>query len=124
MTLVNSGSVYYPKLSYKIVGVCFEAHNQLGRFAREKQYGNEIEKLLKEKEIRYEREFAISDTANIVDFLVEEKVILELKTKRIITKTDYYQVQRYLQSTGIKLAILVNFQSEYLTPKRIILKDN
>ena len=110
----------YEKLTYLINGICFEAHNQLGRYSREKQYGNYIEKRLKEEGIKYEREHEIADSNNIVDFLIEEKLILELKTKRLLTKSDYYQVQRYLQATGLKLGLLVNFRNKYLKSKRIL----
>ncbi|MBU0569682.1 GxxExxY protein [Patescibacteria group bacterium] len=110
----------YPKLSYLIIGICFDAHNELGRFAREKQYGSFIQKKLKDENIRFERELAISDSGNIMDFLIEQKVVLELKVKDMITKNDYFQLQRYLQSSGIKLGILVNFRNKYLRPKRIL----
>ena len=40
--------VLYPEFSYKIVGICFGVHNELGRFQREKQYSNLIETKLKE----------------------------------------------------------------------------
>jgi GxxExxY protein len=115
--------IIYPELSYKIVGMCFETHNKLGRYSREKQYGDYIEKLLKEERVIYKREYIVSDTENILDFFIDNKIVLEIKAERIITKRDYYQVQRYLQSTQAKLGILVNFGSRYLTPKRIIRVD-
>lgn len=112
--------ILYPDLSYKIVGICFKAYNEMGRFAREKQYGDLVETKLKEAKIEYKRELSISNTGNKVDFLIEDKVILELKTVRMITKEDYMQVQRYLNSTGIELGLLVNFRNKYLVPKRIL----
>lgn len=115
-----NGKLIYPKLSYQITGICFEAHNELGRFAREKQYGKYIEKRLKESGIEFEKELSISDVGNTVDFLIDDKIVLELKNKEVTTKMDYFQVQRYLQSTGLKLGLLINFRNKYLRPKRII----
>lgn len=86
----------YPELSYKLTGILFETHNSIGRFGREKQY---------------------------CDFIVDDKIILEAKTMKMLTKDDYYQVQRYLQAANIKLGILANFSAPYLTPKRIIKID-
>ena len=39
----NTNRLIYPKLSYLIVGVCFEVHNELGKYAREKQYADLIQ---------------------------------------------------------------------------------
>lgn len=110
----------YPELSYIIAGICFEVHNQLGRYAREKQYGDLLEEKFKEIKIPYEREYRIGNTGNTVDFLVDNKIILELKVAPLILKEDYYQTQRYLQASDIKLALLVNFRNRYLKPIRII----
>jgi len=113
-------NLIHESLTYLINGICFEAHNQLGRYSREKQYCDYIEKRFKEEGIKYNREYSIGDSGNIVDFLIDDKLILEIKAKSFITKADYYQTQRYLQITGLKLALLVNFRNRYLRPKRII----
>jgi GxxExxY protein len=118
-----NGKVIYPELSYKITGICFNVHNELGRYAREKQYADKIEKQLKGEGVFYKRELIIGDSNNILDFLIEDKIILELKAKRLLTKEDYYQLQRYLQESGIKLGMLVNFRNRYIKPVRIIRID-
>lgn len=55
-----------------------------------------------------------------VDFLIEGKILLEIKTKRILGKEDYYQTKRYLAALNKKLAIVVNFRDKSIRPKRII----
>src|SRR3989338_1815762 len=115
-----SEKVLYPELSYVITGILFSVHNELGQYAREKQYGDLIEKKFDEIKINYKRELAISNTRNILDFIVEDEIILELKNTRILTKEHYRQIQNYLQQTQVKLGLLVNFRSKYLKPIRII----
>lgn len=116
--------VLYPELSYIITGILFEAHNELGQYAREKQYGDIIEVKLKEAKTPYKREFAIADSGNILDFIIDNKIILELKSARVLTKEHYRQIQNYLQQTNIKLGLLVNFRTKYLKPIRIIRIDS
>jgi GxxExxY protein len=112
--------IIYPELSYQITGVLFEVHNELGRYAREKQYGDKIEEKFKINKMPYLREYVVSKTGNRLDFLVAQKIILEAKAKDIITREDYFQLQRYLQALDIKLGLLVNFRSRYLKPIRVV----
>ena len=114
----------YPELSYCVAGICFSAHNELGSYAREKQYGDIIERLLKEKSVPFQRECAIGSSGNILDFLIDGKIVLEIKAKRILTRDDYGQTQRYLQETGIRLALLVNFRNKYIKPVRVVKIDS
>ncbi|MBI2356022.1 MAG: GxxExxY protein [Candidatus Doudnabacteria bacterium] len=115
-----TNKLIHPELSYTLTGICFTVHNNLGRFSREKQYADAVEGLLKQSKIPYKREFRVTDTGNIIDFLIDDKIVLEIKSKRLILKTDFYQTQRYLQSSNKDLALLVNFQNRYLKPIRIV----
>jgi len=111
------------ELSYKLNGIFFKIHNILGRFAKEKQYADALENELKKADIKYRREVFLDvfgKKSNIPDFIIEDKILLEIKRKPTNTKEDYQQVKRYLESTNIKLGILVNFGLEYLKPKRIL----
>ena len=119
----NTNKLIYPELSYVITGICFSTHNDLGRYSREKQYGDIIEKKLKEIGLPYKRELSIKDSSNVIDFLIDDKLVLEIKAKRIITKEDYFQTQRYLQTLNIKLGLLVNFRDKYIKPIRIVKID-
>ncbi|MBL8030558.1 MAG: GxxExxY protein [Candidatus Doudnabacteria bacterium] len=65
----------------------------------------------------------MGDSGNVTDFIIQGIIIIELKTKPFLLKTDYYQSQRYLYETQIKLGILVNFREKYLNPKRVLLAD-
>lgn len=120
----NKEGLFFEELTYVINGVLFSAHNEQGQYAKEKQYGDVIARIFKEKNIKFEREKHIGDLGNILDFVIENKVVLELKAKRLITKEDYYQVQRYLQETGLKIAIIVNFRDKYIKPRRVVKIDN
>jgi GxxExxY protein len=118
--------IFHKELSYRINGLLFKVHNELGRYCREKQYGDAFEKLLKSENVTFEREKALpvemidNTSTNKVDFVVEGKIVLEFKAKPIILKEDYYQTQKYLQASGHKLGLMVNFRNKYLKPIRII----
>ncbi len=58
--------------------------------------------------------------AYLADILAENKVILELKVAENISNKHKAQVMNYLQATGIKLAIILNFGKEELEFERIV----
>src|SRR3989344_2114799 len=120
MTLIE------PELSFKITGLCFKVHNKLGRFASERQFLDELEKLFIEEGVVYKREFEIKDfepnapKGNRVDFIIEDRILFDGKVKKFITKEDYGQMIRYLYAANLKLGLIVNFRMTYLKPKRVI----
>ena len=56
----------------------------------------------------------------ILDFLVEEKIVVEIKKGNRFSKSHIDQVLEYLKINNLKLAILINFGSEGVMFKRII----
>lgn len=121
-----TNKIIYPELSYILNGIFFKIHNQLGRFCKEKHYQIAFEKELIRLGIPYKREFLSKQMFNgqslgndRCDFLIDDKIIVEIKAKKFITKEDYYQLLRYLKAHNIKLGLLVNFRNVYIKAKRI-----
>src|SRR3990167_9267827 len=100
--MVQVGKIIYPELSYAVTGALFDVHNEIGRYGREKQYGDLLEKKFASRSLPYEREYVIGNTGNRLDFFVAKLIIVECKTKPIIMKEDYYQLQRYLQILDVR----------------------
>ncbi len=115
-----------PELSFRITGLCFKVHNELGRFCSERQYSDSFEQKLLEVGMVYFREYELSNLAEVerkgnrVDFLIVNSIIVDVKAKKFITKEDYYQMLRYLQAANKELGLIVNFRSTYLKPQRVI----
>ncbi|KKR59777.1 MAG: hypothetical protein UT99_C0024G0001, partial [Candidatus Curtissbacteria bacterium GW2011_GWA2_40_31] len=55
-----------------------------------------------------------------LDFLIEDKVILELKATPRFNREDFRQVSAYLKAKDLKLGILANFRGDKLVYKRIL----
>ena len=71
---METTKLIYPDLSYKITGLLFGVHNELGRFGREVQYCNLLAKKLDEARLNYVRELVVGNTGNRIDFLLMEKL--------------------------------------------------
>ena len=95
MTIESSrGIVFYPDLSYRIVGALFDVWREIGYCHKEKYIQGAIESALKEKGISFSRELKTDlkfkeDKIGIyfLDFLIEDRVILEIKREIIFRKT-------------------------------------
>jgi len=118
--MAGDGKLLYEDLTYQLNGLFFKVHGLLGRFAREKQYCDSLEEIFKSSGVEYKREFALGNTGNRFDFVIEDKIIIEVKVKDFIGDTEYSQLKRYLDRSGMELGILVNFRDERLTPKRVL----
>lgn len=120
-------NLVHEDLSYKIRGILYQAHNELGQYRNEKQYGDAIESLLKNKGIDYKRELSLPVSfegehkgRNRIDFVIENQIILEIKAVPAFSREDYRQCLRYLVSSGLELVLLVNFNLRSCVIKRIL----
>lgn len=119
-------NVIEKELSYQLVGMFFKIHKELGRFCRERQYGDAFEKELKQANLEYQREYFVEvggRLSNRVDFIVTGKVIVEFKVKPFLQNEDFFQMRRYLQTLSLPLGMVVNFRQTFLNAKRVLNPD-
>lgn len=107
------------KFHIKIRGAIFKVYNTLGPGLFETVYESALEYELikagldvkKQVAINIPYEDTILDLAFRIDFLIENKVIIELKSVEDLAPIHYKQITNYLKLTNKKLGILVNFNT-------------
>ena len=122
-------NLIYKEESYQIIGKCFEVHNNLGPGFLEIVYKDALEYEFNKSNIPFEREkeYIVNYKSVILphkfyaDFIVFDKIILEIKAVSGIAEEFIAQAINYLKVSGNKLAIIVNFGELKLNSKRIVL---
>ena len=116
------------ELTYLINGAIFEVNRILGPGFLEKVYENALLMELKARGIKAAAQYPIKVRYKdqivgeyFADLLVEDQVIIELKTVDRIEKIHEAQLLNYLKATGIKVGLLVNFKSTKADIKRFVL---
>jgi len=123
----NKTDLLYKELSYKIVGCLFDAYNNLGGGLKEKHYQNALLTAFKDSGINFKSQahFPIDYKQDRVgrfyfDFLIEDKIILELKVGNRFKKQDIEQLYSYLKLAKLKLGLMANFTNDGVKCKRIV----
>ncbi|MCS5422127.1 MULTISPECIES: GxxExxY protein [Psychrilyobacter] len=120
--------MFYEKdLTYKIIGIAMEVYNELGYGFLEKVYEKSLLIAFKENNLEVKNQFPIDVYYHnkkvgeyIADLIIEEKVIVELKSIEKLNKVHNAQLLNYLKATNKKIGLLINFSSKGLEYKRII----
>lgn len=107
------------EISFKIRGAIFKVYNTLGPGLFESVYESALYYELTKMDLKVERQIAITipydgitlDVAFKIDLLVEDKVIVELKSVEELAPIHYKQITNYLKLTNKKLGLLVNFNT-------------
>jgi GxxExxY protein len=119
------------ELTYAINGAIFEVHTTLGPGFLEKVYENALLVELRERgyKAKSQEPVKVNYKNNVVgeyfaDLVVEDMVILELKTVEKLEKIHEAQILNYLKATGLKVGLLVNFKTEKAEIKGFVLDLN
>lgn len=120
------------EISYKIIGAAIDVHKEIGPGLLESCYGAALVEEFKSLGLSFKRQFPIPffyknqklDVGFRADFLIENKVILELKSVEALAPIHFAQVLTYLKIADKRLGILVNFNCPIVKSqiKRIVNK--
>lgn len=119
----------YKEEAYQIIGVCMDVHKILGGGFLEIVYKDAIEYEFRKLKIPYQREKEydicykeiVLPHKYYADFVVFDKIILEVKAVEGIVDEFIKQTINYLAVSKCKLGLIVNFGKDKLTYKRIVL---
>ncbi len=124
---MNEEKIVFKDLAYKIIGIAMKVHNQLGHGFLEKVYENAMMVLFRKEGIRALQQAALTVRflGEVVgdyyaDILIDDKIIVELKSVDKITGVHRAQAINYLKATGLELAIILNFNKEKLEYERLV----
>ena len=114
--------------TYKIIGLCMEVHNNLGKGFSEIVYKDALEIELRDSDILYEREkeYCVNYKGIVLphkfyaDFVIFDTVILEIKSVQHIVDEHIAQTLNYLKVSQNKVALIVNFNNDKLQYKRLV----
>jgi len=110
------------EISYKIIGAALEVHKNLGVGLLESAYETALVYELQKLGLKVKQQYALAlnykeieiDNAYRIDILVEEKVIVEVKSVLELHPIHFAQTNNYLKFTGLKLGLLINFKTQLL----------
>ena len=111
----------YKDLTYKIIGAAMEVHRILGPGFLEAVYQTALARELELRGIPFREQARLQVGYKEIiagqyraDFIVADKVILEIKAVSALTELHEAQLINYLKATGHKVGLLINFGSTSL----------
>jgi GxxExxY protein len=119
----------YSDLTHKILVCCMNVHTFLGNGFQEVIYQRALAYELTQANLNFVRELEVDIFYKTkpepigtrrVDFLVEDKVLIELKATSQLDENHYAQVLNYLTAYKLEIGLLINFGEKSLKFKRFI----
>ncbi len=124
----NESGLVLGNISFEVLSAAFEVYNTLGPGFLEKVYENAMAVELASRGMKAEAQRDIqvyykgsSVGSYFADLLVNNEVIVELKSVESLSKIHEAQVLNYLKATGKKLGLLINFGKSKVEHKRFVI---
>ena len=124
----NHTNIIYRDLSYQIMAAIFEVHKELGPGFLEAVYEKALllELTSRGMNVDVQKVFDLTYKGRKVgnqrlDLIVEEKIVLELKTVERFAPHHTSQLLSYLKASGYRLGILVNFSRAKVEYRRVVM---
>jgi GxxExxY protein len=115
------------KLTREIIGIAFEIYNKLGYGLAERVYQKSFQSILESRKIKYSREkyglIKLNDVVvgkYYIDFMIGNKIAVELKVRNEIYQTHINQLLNYIKSENIRVGLLLVISKDGVLIKRII----
>ncbi|UCF64484.1 MAG: GxxExxY protein [bacterium] len=112
----GSNNLVHKNITDKILKIFYTVYNELGFGFLEKVYENALIVELRRAGLKYEQQKRIQVyyKENLVgeyfaDLVIEDKIIVELKSAEKISKEHEFQLINYLKSTEFQIGLLLNF---------------
>lgn len=107
-------------ITYKIIGCVYEVYNNLGPGLLESVYEEALVHELKLRGINFKQQATLPivykhtklNNPLRIDILVEDLVVVELKSVEVLKAIHYKQIQTYLKLSGCKIGLLINFNTD------------
>ena len=117
-------------ITYQIIGCAMNVHNTLGNGFQEVIYQRCLAIEMRIKNLQYVREIEIpifykgnEVGTRRVDFLVEDKIMVEIKALTKLEAVHLAQGLNYLTAYNLESGLLLNFGSKSLEVKRLFRKN-
>lgn len=115
-------------ITEKIIFCAFEVQNNLGCGFLEKVYYKALAYEFNQARLKAELQKSIDIIYKgqevgryIPDFIIEEKIIVEVKTVEFLSKVHRAQILNYLKATGYEVGLILNFYNPRLEYKRVVI---
>lgn len=124
---MSSEQFLYRDLSYTIVGLLYKIFNTLGYGYREKYYERALARELEKQNLHYAAQKAVPLEYDgivlgkyLIDFVIEDLIVVELKVVNSFRLKDFQQILSYLKSNNLKLGLLVLVTKQGIRYRRIL----
>ena len=110
------------EISYMIIGAAIDLHKDVGPGLLESAYENALAYDLRELGFEVRQQVPMpfiykdvkQDIGYRIDLMVNNKIIIEIKSIELLAPVHFAQTLTYLKLSGLKLALLINFNSKLL----------